>query len=232
MPRAATHAVTLLSRAGLPDASDAAHRGSQERLRRPARARRRDAGAQAGRTRRAGGAQRRRQVDAAQNRRRARGGRQRAGAAAAGPRRRLPGPGRRRAAWPLAARRGARAPSADLLASRRRCGPSNAQIEPSDADPRRAGRTSTPSCRSSSNAAAATPSRPRSAACWMGSGFSRADRERPTDSSRAAGRCASRWPGCCSGGPTCCCWTSRPTTSTWPPPSGSRTTSRPAARRC
>ena len=34
-------------------------------------------------------------------------------------------------------------------------------------------------------------------------------------SSRAAGRCASRWPSCCSKSRICCCSTSRPTTWTW-----------------
>jgi energy-coupling factor transporter ATP-binding protein EcfA2 len=33
--------------------------------------------------------------------------------------------------------------------------------------------------------------------------------------SPAAGRCASRWPSCCSQNPTCCCSTSPPTISTW-----------------
>ena len=91
---------------------------TQERLRRPARARRRDAGAQAGRARRAGGAQRRRQVDAAQDHRRPRRRRQRPRAAAAGPRRRLPGAGCRRRS--RAARCTTRCSSAvaDLLAHR------------------------------------------------------------------------------------------------------------------
>ena len=48
------------------------------------------------------------------------------------------------------------------------------------ARPRRAGASPRRRCRSSSSGAAGTPSRPRSAASWPGSGFAETDRDRPT----------------------------------------------------
>ena len=53
-------------------------------------------------------------------------------------------------------------------------------------------------------------------------------RHRQADARRspAAGRCASRWRGCCSAVRVCCCSTSRPTTSTSTRATGSKSTSR------
>ena len=68
----------------------------------------------------------------------------------------------------------------------------------------------------------------RIATVLRGLGFSTGGRRRGRPKrSPAAGRCASRWPSCCSAGPTCCCSTSRPTTSTSTRATGSRNTSAP-----
>ena len=48
----------------------------------------------------------------------------------------------------------------------------------------------------------------------FGLGFKRTTSRAPPPSSRAAGRCASRWRSCSSATPRCCCSTSPPTTST------------------
>ena len=72
--------------------------------------------------------------------------------------------------------------------------------------------------------ATATPSKRRWARCSPAWASRSATGSAAPKSFPAAGRCASRWPSCCSKSPTCCCSTSPPTTSTWKRATGWKTT--------
>ncbi len=86
-------------------------------------------------------------------------------------------------------------------------------------------------CRRPFASAVVTKWRPKSPRCCAASVLSRPTGKNPASTSPGAGRCASRWPGCCCSAPTCCSSTNRPTTSTCRPATGWKPISPPTRGR-